>query len=200
MDILNKLSLIRGSQLTSRRDNIEYLSFGGNPLDDFFHGGIPKGELSEFGMPLGGEGRLLILKLLAANMPQNPFVLWVLGDDNLKINPSSWSAHGIDLSRIRFAGSIDPIKDLHAVFQESLFKVIILDSIPALKKESMAFLATQARVNQLTILFVRPYFLRNDRGNIWAGLRTNCWKEPGYHTHRVEIIRGLSPRKLEVAL
>ena len=112
-------------------------------LDQFLEGGIPLGAVSEWGVPLGGGGREVILSWLNGHHTKKeaPWALWVSGHHNLRINPPAWLARGVALSRTRFAWTSRPLVDLKPVFMESPFQVIVIDSPRSFTEEDCAFLA-----------------------------------------------------------
>lgn len=169
-------------------------------LDQFLEGGLPFGSLSEFGMPLGKEGRLLLLKYLVTatrGIDMNPlWTLWVSSFSEYQVFPPAWFAKGVDPNRIVFAESEAPVRDLKRAILNPFFKLIVFDSPRTFSKDDCHFLDQQARRNDRVAIVLRNYFLSNQRGNIWARLRLNCWKRHASNQFVIRVIRGLSRREL----
>ena len=176
------------------------LASGVPGIDAFLRGGLPMGKVTEFGMPLGREGRVLLLNFLV-NATQGVtsaplWALWISSHRHLSVYPPAWYARGISPERMFFTASETPMKDLKRVIMNSFFKLIILDSPKQFSKDDCLFINTQARRNQQIILLIRDFFLSNLRGNIWSTLRINCWKRQVSNQFMLRVIRGLSNREL----
>jgi len=172
-----------------------------NELDDCFGGGLAWGQLSEWGMPMGCGGRELLLAFLAKATRERPPVwcLWVYpSSEGLAINAVAWAARGIDLQYLRYVCSDYPVSDLQALLWENFFQLVIFDAPRALRSEECAFLARNAQRHHQIIAIVRPYFLSSQRGNIWSRLRVNCWYESTTDLLQVDVVRGLSPRRISL--
>ena len=172
-------------------------------LDAFLSGGLPFGAVTEWGMPLGRGGRLVVARFLRGSPTvKTPLTLWVRPNNNpLVIYPPAWRAQGVDLARVRFAHSARPVAQLKPLFMDPLFKIIVLDSPETMAPEDVAYLARQARANGQLIMILRNYMLSSERGNVWAKLRMNCWAEPfAAQPFRLQVIRGFSFRRLSFAL
>lgn len=173
------------------------ISSGFPPLDSLLGGGLQEGELSEWGMPWGQCLRDLILPFLSSAQKQYGYwILWVSGEDRITINPWAWHARSIDLETLRFVRSQDPLYDLRQLFHSDFFRVIVLDQIPHLKEEDCQHLARHARRYGLTIIILRPDHLTPEKGNIWARLRLNCFRDWQKEGIRVEVVKGRAQRAL----
>lgn len=184
----------------SVRSQPEKLASCVEAIDVFLEGGIPFGSVSEFGMPLGREGRALILKFLA-NATQGKrtkplWALWVSSHEDFQVFPPAWFAKGVSASRMVFTHSQTPLRDLKRAIMHPLFKVIILDSPQKFTKDDCSFVSRQARANHQLVILLRHFFLSNRQGNIWAKLRINCWKRHTNGEFVIKVIRGLSHREL----
>ncbi len=169
-------------------------------IDDFLDGGIPFDGITEFGMPLGKEGRVLLLKFLVnatQGLTMEPiWTLWVSSHLDFSVFPPAWFAKGISPSRIIFTQSTTPAQDLKRAIINPLFKLIVLDSPHRFSKDDCFFVNTQARFNHQLVLLLRNFFLSNNYGNVWAKLRLNCWKRHATGRFVIKTIRGLPKRQL----
>lgn len=166
-------------------------------FDDALGGGIARGFLVEWGLPPGKKGRELLVCFLSK---QSPIALWILGQEDIKVYPPSFKALGVDLESTYFVKNNNPIRDLKPVFLESLFELIIIDSVSFLSNDEMAFLAKQARRLGQSIFVVRPFLLSSQRGNPFARVRLNCWCHHLERKWYVEILRGAKPGRLTFSL
>ena len=172
-------------------------------VDDFLEGGLPFGGISEFGMPLGKEGRALALKFVAnatRGIRGKPmWTLWISSYETFRIFPPAWFARGVSPTRILFAQSGRPLRDLKRAISNPIFKLIILDSPRKFTREDCFFVNRQARQNRQLVMLLRDFFLSNRQGNIWANLRMNCWKRHASGEFMLRVIRGLSQRELSIS-
>ena len=172
-------------------------------IDAFLEGDIPFGSITEFGMPLGREGRVLILKFLAnatqGKLTKPLWTLWVSSHENFQVFPPAWFAKGVSPSRMVFTHSQRPLRDLKRAIMHPLFKVVVLDSPQKFTKDDCSFVSRQARANRQSVILLRDFFLSNRQGNIWAKLRINCWKRHSSREFVMKVIRGLSHRQLTVS-
>jgi len=172
-------------------------------IDDFLEGGLPFGGISEFGMPLGKEGRALALKFVAnatRGIRTKPmWTLWISSSETFRIFPPAWFARGVSPNRILFAQSSRPLRDLKQAISNPIFKLIILDSPRKFTREDCFFVNRQARQNRQLVMLLRDFFLSNRQGNIWANLRMNCWKRHASGQFMLRVIRGLSQRELSLS-
>ena len=171
-------------------------------LNDFFNGGLPWGYVCEWGSPWGTGGRELILTFLqqiqSGDQHRSPFwSLWVQGQQSTQFYAPALHSRSVDLNYLRFAYTKSPLKDLKALFMESFFKVIVLDS-SYLSSEDCAFLKRQAKQLKQVIILVRPYFLSEKKGNVWAKTRLNCSYDTLHNEYSLSSVKGLSPRRLVV--
>ena len=169
-------------------------------LDALLEGGLRFGELSEWGMPFGCGGRQVILAYLAQATQSAQWSLWVSGKDQVEVYPPAWSAQGVSLKWTRFAYSKNPVQDLRPLFLDPFFRVIVLDAPSKFSGEDCAFLAQQARKYGQAVILLRDYFLSEKYGNIWARLRLNCWQEVTEKRFHLQVVRGLSPRRLSFSM
>jgi len=177
------------------------LLFGIPLLDDFLKGGLPFGKVTELGMPLGKEGRSLLVTLLAHNQiqAQKPFrVLWISCFPGISIYPPAWFIRGVSEKDTIFAYSEKPIVELKRAIIHSFFKMIILDAPRGFTRNDSLFLSTQAKKNKQVIILVRDFFLSNLKGNIWAQLRLNCWRRSHKHEFVIRVVRGVPSGELRL--
>jgi hypothetical protein len=193
-----KLGVYKGS---SKPAESLYLSFGHDGVDDFFCGGIPLGSVSEWGMPLGCGARGLILRLLAQLTSTGHDVLWIYPKTRIYAYPPGWAAAGVDLNRVSFVRTDNPLRDLKSAFLETAYKAIVFDFPTRLTKDDFAFLSRQAREFKFVVMVLRNSFLKLECGNIWAKFRMNCTRgRTDARLIRIEIIRGLAPKTCELYL
>jgi len=169
-------------------------------IDDFLEGGLPFGAITEFGVPMGKEGRLLVLKFVAnatRGIGTAPlWTLWISSHETYHVFPPAWFARGVDPGRILFARSERPLRDLKQAIGNPIFRLIVLDSPRRFSREDCFYVNRQARLNRQLILLLRDFFLSNRRGNIWAGLRLNCWRRYPSEAFVIRVVRGLTYREL----
>jgi len=147
---------------------------------------IKPGDLIEWGIPPGLNGRLIPLQLLKQ---QNPLSVWIYHHHGLGVFASSWISHGVDLQRLFFICSGNPVKELRPLFMENTFKRIIIDAPRKFSDGDMAFVSQQARQQGQIVFLIRHYFLSQKRGNPHASLRINTWQS-GKRAFSLQIIKG----------
>ncbi|NRA66240.1 MAG: hypothetical protein HRU19_17265 [Pseudobacteriovorax sp.] len=168
-------------------------------LNEFFEGGLPWGHVCEWGSPWGSGGRELALSFLSSIGQSQPYwSLWIQSHSDVAFYPPAWQARGVDLDHLRFAETQEPLKDVKSVFLEPFFKVIVLDSAK-LSRDDCAFLKRQAHKHKQAIILIKPYFLSPKQGNIWAKTRLNCWQDHVHQQFHLQVVKGLSPRKIAIS-
>ena len=190
-----------GVRAASENLEVSKLSSGIKYLDSFLDGGLPLGAITEWGVPLGRGGRAVVMNflstLLSRELDEKPrWGLWAYSRPQLMVYPPAWAAHGIELSRVRFAFSENPITDLKPVFLDPWFRIIVLDAPRSLSIDDCAFLSRVARDNNQSIVILRDFFLGSRRGNVFAKLRVNCWQNHSTKKFHLKVVRGLSPRQI----
>jgi len=161
------------------------LCSGITALDDLLSG-IKPGDLVEWGIPPGLNGRLLPLQFLKRQIPTS---VWIYHHHGLGIFASSWISHGVDMRRLFFICSANPVKELRPLFLEDTFKRIIIDSPKKLNTGDLAFVAGQARKQGQIIFLIRHYFLSQKQGNAHASLRLNTWQDDNGE-FSIRVIKG----------
>ncbi|MBU2643917.1 hypothetical protein KKI24_04360 [bacterium] len=193
------LNLVRGGSGLQ----LERLASCVDRVDEFLEGGLPFGSITEFGMPLGKEGRILALKFVVnatRGIRTKPlWTLWISSHETFRVFPPAWFARGVSPAWIVFAQSDRPLRDLKLAISNPIFKLIILDSPRKFTREECFFVSRQARQNRQLVMLLRDFFLSNRQGNIWASLRMNCWKRYPSGTLMIRVIRGLSRRELSIS-
>lgn len=154
-------------------------------LDTLFEN-VRDGDVIEWGIPPGLNGRLIPLQFLKHDMPTS---VWIYHHHNLAIFASSWISHGVDLDRLYFIRSANPVSQLRPLFLEDTFKRIIIDAPKNLSVGDLAFLATQARRNGQIIFLIRHFFLSPKKGNAYAAIRLNSWQKDSRH-FTIQVIKG----------
>ena len=171
-----------GNQLSSRR---QALHSGIDALDRCFRH-IGPGDLVEWGIPPGFNGRLIPLQLLKQDIPPS---VWIYHHHGLGVFASSWISHGVDLQRLFFICSENPVRELRPLFLEDTFKRIIIDAPRSFSSGDMAFVSQQARKQGQIVFLIRHYFLSEKRGNPYASLRINTWQS-GKRCFSLQTVKG----------
>src|SRR5690606_3431023 len=105
-------------------------------LDQALDGGLPYGAVTEWGLPPGGGGRRVLVEFMARATSDTPPAggkpLWCLwarsASSDLQIYPPSWSALGVNLSRIRFTYCRHAVEDLKPLLVDPFFTAVVLDA------------------------------------------------------------------------
>lgn len=163
----------------------QLLHSGIEALDRVF-AGIKPGDLVEWGIPPGLNGRLIPLQFLKQQIPAS---VWIYHHHGLGIFASSWISHGVDLQRLFFMRSAQPVKELRPLFLEDTFKRIIIDSPKKFSTGDLAFVSQQARKYRQIVFLIRHYFLSPKQGNPYASLRINTW-QGGQGEFSLQVIKG----------
>jgi len=181
------------SPLASREDQL--LRSGIESLDRHFTA-IKPGDLIEWGIPPGLNGRLIPLQFLKRGIPAS---IWIYHHHGLGVFASSWISHGIDLQRLFFIRSAKPVKELRPLFLEDTFKRIIIDSPKNFSSGDLAFVSQQARKYQQIVFLIRHYFLSQKQGNPHASLRINTWQNNN-DKFSLQVIKGPTTGRLHIPL
>ena len=171
----------------------QVLHSGIDALDECF-AQVKPGDLVEWGIPPGMNGRLIPLQLLKHQIPPS---VWIYHHHGLGVFATSWIGHGVDLQRLFFLCSENPVSELRPLFLEDTFKRIIIDSPRRFSDGDMAFVAQQARKQQQIVFLIRHYFLSQKRGNPHACLRVNTWQS-GKRAFSLRVIKGSKTGQLAV--
>lgn len=155
---------------------------------------VKPGDLIEWGIPPGMNGRLIPLQLLKRQIPLS---LWIYHHHGLGVFASSWISHGVDLQRLFFICSENPVAELRPIFLEDTFKYIIIDSPARFSTGDMAFVSQQAREHGQIIFLIRHYFLSPKRGNPHASLRINTWQS-SRRRFSLQVIKGASSGRISL--
>ena len=161
------------------------LHSGIDALDECF-AKVKPGDLVEWGIPPGLNGRLIPLQLLKQQIPLS---VWIYHHHGLGVFASSWISHGVDLQRLFFICSENPVKDLRPLFMEDTFKRIIIDAPLKFTRGDMAFVSQQARQQGQIVFLIRHYFLTAKRGNPHAAFRLNTWQS-ARRSFSLQFIKG----------
>lgn len=178
--------LKRASELDLELASERRLSSKIESFDSWLGGGIPFGQMTEWGLPSGHDARKIILRFLTQ---ENFYSLWVYPEEDLEIYPPAWVSQKVDLQKVFFVKCDDPIRRLRPVFLENTFKLIILDGLK-IKRGALAFLAHQMRRNQQSLFLLRKYLLNSRTGNPHSPLRLNAFWRSDLQRHEIESIRG----------
>jgi hypothetical protein len=171
----------------------QVLHSGIDALDDCFRQ-IGPGDLVEWGIPPGLNGRLIPLQLLKQDIPPS---VWIYHHHGLGVFASSWISHGVDLQRLFFICSENPVRELRPLFLEDTFKRIIIDAPRKFSSGDMAFVSQQARKHGQIVFLIRHFFLSEKRGNPYASLRINTWQS-GQHSFSLHTIKGPSTGRISL--
>ncbi|HKJ53571.1 MAG TPA: hypothetical protein VKB27_18915 [Gammaproteobacteria bacterium] len=169
------------------------LHSGIEALDECF-AGIGPGDLVEWGIPPGLNGRLIPLQMLKQ---QIPLCLWIYHHHGLGVFASSWISHGVDLERLFFICSDNPVRELRPVFLEDTFKRIVIDAPRRFSNGDMAFVSQQARDQGQIVFLIRHYFLSPGNGNPHASLRLNTWQS-GKRAFALQIVKGSATGRISL--
>ncbi len=167
-----KQQLVSARKLDTGFQARPVLCSGITALDKLF-ATVKAGDLIEWGIPPGLNGRLIPLQFLKRDLPTS---VWIYHHHGLGIFASSWISHGVDLRRLFFICSAEPVKDLRPLFLEDTFKHIIIDAPKKFNRGDLAFVASQARKQGQIVFLIRHYFLSQKCGNAHASLRLNTWQ------------------------
>jgi len=171
----------------------QLLYSGIQSLDDCFRD-VGPGDLIEWGIPPGMNGRLIPLQLLKQDIPPS---VWIYHHHGLGVFASSWISHGVDLQRLFFICSDNPVRELRPLFMEDTFKRIIIDAPRKFSSGDMAFVSQQARKNGQIVFLIRHFFLSEKRGNPHACLRINTWQS-NQHSFSLQLIKGFGSGRISV--
>jgi hypothetical protein len=173
--------------------HVQALHSGIDALDDCFRQ-IGPGDVVEWGIPPGLNGRLIPLQLLKQDIPPS---VWIYHHHGLGVFASSWISHGVDLQRLFFICSDNPVRELRPLFLEDTFKRIIIDAPLKFSSGDMAFVSQQARKHGQIVFLIRHFFLSEKRGNPYASLRINTWQS-GQHSFSLQMIKGPSTGRISL--
>lgn len=185
--------LVSARELKSSHRSEPELYSGIEVLDELF-ATIKPGDLVEWGIPPGLNGRLIPLQFLKQQIPPS---VWIYHHHGLAVFASSWISHGVDLRRLFFICSANPVSELRPLFLEDTFKRIIIDSPKKFSTGDLAFVARQARKQQQIVFLIRHYFLSQKQGNAYASLRINTWQEK-QGRFSIQVIKGSQSRKITI--
>lgn len=166
---------------------------GIDALDECF-ARVKPGDLIEWGIPPGMNGRLIPLQLLKQQIPLS---VWIYHHHGLGVFASSWISHGVDLQRLFFICSANPVKELRPIFLEDTFKRIIIDAPLKFSSGDMAFVSQQARKQGQIVFLIRHYFLTPKHGNPHASLRINTWQS-GKRSFSLQFIKGSNSGRISL--
>lgn len=153
-------------------------------------GGLPKGAISEFGIPLHHTGRSVLADFIGYATQHHDLCLWINGHSDLSIYPPAWAARGINPARWVVANTKTPTRALKAALMKRLFKLVIFDMpLNSLGIEDIAFIGMQARINRYAVVLIRPHLLHPKSGNPWAKLRVNL--HGSGDRLRLHVIKGV---------
>lgn len=172
----------------------QLLRSGIDALDTCF-AAVKPGDVIEWGIPPGLNGRLIPLQFLKKTIPVS---IWIYHHHGLGIFASSWISHGVDLQRLFFICSEQPVKELRPLFLEDTFKRIIIDAPKKFSTGDLAFVSQQARKHQQVVFLIRHYFLSQKRGNPYASLRINSWQNDN-NGFSLQVIKGHKTGRINIA-
>ncbi|MGH7900943.1 MAG: hypothetical protein ACRENZ_04325 [Thermodesulfobacteriota bacterium] len=177
------------------KPEVNEIRTGISELDEPFSDGVKPGNLIEWGLPQGRNGRIFPILFLRKDIP---LTIWIYADLGLDIYAPAWASHGIDLRRIFFIKCDDPVNKLKPLFRDDTFKIIIIDSPKKLSKGDISFVSVRARINKQVIFLIRNYFLSPRIGNPFAHIRVNC-SQNNKGIYSVNFIKGKSLKRVLLA-
>mgnify|MGYP002713075985 FL=1 len=179
-------------QLAETQPNV--FSSGIEVLDEAFAGTVRAGHIIEWGIPRGRNGRRIPLLFLREQaLP----AVWVYGDPELRIYAPAWASFGIDLQKLFYIRSEQPVQQLRPLFVDDSFKIIVLDAPRKLSRGDIAFISQQARYNRQLVFIIRHYFLSAGRGTAQAAMRVNCWQNT-QGDYQLHFIKGKQISRLSL--
>jgi hypothetical protein len=134
------------------------------------------------------------VQLLKQEIPPS---VWIYHHHGLGVFASSWISHGVDLQRLFFICSENPVRELRPLFMEDTFKRIIIDAPRRFSSGDMAFVSQQARKQGQIVFLIRHFFLSEKRGNPYASLRINTWQS-GQKSFSLQMIKGSSRGRISL--
>jgi len=165
-------------------------------LTQFLGGGIPKGAITEMGIPVGFAGRSIVADFVS-HVTQTDLCLWVNGHSDMRLYPPAWISRGVNPLKWVVANSDSPVRQLKASLMQPIFQLLVLDmESHQLSAEDIAFISIQARIHRYAVVVIRPFLLSNRQGNSWAKLRLNV--TPNHKQLHLSVIKGLSERQLTI--
>lgn len=165
-------------------------------LTQFLGGGLPKGAITEIGIPVGFSGRSIVADFVS-HVTQTDLCLWVNGHSEMRLYPPAWISRGINPLKWVVANSASPVRELKASLMQPIFQLLILDmESHQLSADDIAFISMQARIHRYAVVVIRPCLLSNHHGNAWARLRFNI--APQHQALHISVIKGLSERQLSI--
>lgn len=165
-------------------------------ITQFLNGGVPKGAITEIGIPVGFSGRTLIADFVS-HVTRTDLCLWVNGHSDMRVYPPAWISRGINPLKWVVANSAQPVRELKSSLMQPIFQLLILDmEAHQLSADDIAFISMQARLHHYAVIVIRPFLLSNNRGNTWAKLRLNITAQKK-HIH-LSVIKGLTDRHLSI--
>lgn len=175
-------------------DSHGVLDTGIQQLDSAFAGAVRPGKIIEWGIPQGKNGRVIpLLFLRHHNLP----IVWMYADLGLHVYAPAWASHGIDLQRLFFIRSSEPVKQLRPLFMDNLFNILVIDGPQKLSCGELAFIGQQARYNRQIVFLIRNYFLSRNRGTAQASMRVNCWQS-SRDVYSINFIKGRHTKKINL--
>lgn len=172
------------------------LSSGVAELDALFARAVRPGNIIEWGIPQGSNGRVIPLLFLRHNHVP---AVWIYGDPQLQVYAPAWAGYGVDLRRLFFIQSAEPVKQLRPLFLDNSFHIIVVDAPASMSRGELAFISSQARHNNQVIFLLRNYFLSQNRGTALAAARVNCWQNT-HGSHSVNFIKGRHVKKIQLQM
>lgn len=168
-----------------------------NPkITQFLGGGLPKGAITEIGIPVGFSGRSIVADFVS-HVTQTDLCLWVNGHSEMRLYPPAWISKGINPLKWVVANSSAPVRELKSSLMQPIFQLLILDMESSqLSTDDIAFIGMQARLHKYAVVVIRPHLLSNQRGNTWAKLRLNI--APHQHLLHLSVIKGLNERQINI--
>lgn len=164
-------------------------------LDELFANELVAGRIFEWGLPQGQNGRIVPLAFLRGAIPPTVWIYPQLGFD---IYPPSWASQGIDLNRIFFVRSDEPLKQLRPLFLEDTFKILVIDSPQKFSKGDLSFVAQKVRENKQLLFLIRNHFLSPRFGNPFARMRVNC-SQNARGGYTLQWIKGGALKRMDLS-
>jgi len=142
---------------------------------------------TEWGLPHGRFGRVIPLLWAGENKAS---VLWLTDQITMTPYPKLLHNIGLPLKQFHFIQNRKPLKNLKTVFNENVYKHIVLDTSELLKPGDHSFLARLTRTHDLTCFLIRPFFLSAKFGNPFTKHRLNVFFSLHQRQFSIQHLKG----------
>ncbi|MEZ4705493.1 MAG: hypothetical protein R3A11_09955 [Bdellovibrionota bacterium] len=156
-------------------------------LSSAFFSPLHQGQLVEWGIPYGKNGRWIPLSFFRMSTCS---VAWIYDHEGVKVYPPAWEAFGIDLEKFFFVESKQVFQDVKPVFLCGAFPIIVLDVSTRVSLKEMAFLKQKSIQHKKIIFLIHPFWMRHEIGNPYAQVRINVFFHPLKDQFSLDVFKG----------